>query len=111
MSFPVGVSTWAPGERTPTVVKSGPTTMGILAAAYRGARLEVAVIGGSADYGLDVTVLAGDSRGAHAHAIGSAKEPPRFTGLPPYSFWAGTFTRPASHSHRRTREDEPHGSP
>jgi hypothetical protein len=92
----ISLFTWTPGERSAvklSVKRTREGYPGVLAAAgYRSTRLAFAYVQGSADYGPTLNVAVGDARGANARLVASAHVPPRFSGLPLYTFSAGTFT-------------------
>ena len=74
----VGILSWAPGERSPTMIARGRTVFGetraprLLAAAYRSGKLAVAYIPENAPYG--VRVVRGDARGARSRRVGRLRK-------------------------------------
>jgi hypothetical protein len=77
-AYRVGILSWAPGERSPTMVARGRTVFGetraprLLAAAYRSGKLAVAYIPEDAPSG--VRVVRGDARGARSRRVGRLRK-------------------------------------
>ena len=92
------IVTWAPGERSASVVGLPRDPAGdhehpqLVAADSRGGRLAIAYRQDSSEHGRSLRIVVGDARGRNARHVGSVTLPERFRGKPIWLFFAGAFT-------------------